>query len=153
MKAISVRQPWAWLIVNGHKPVENRTRRTNYRGPVLIHASKTFDLDGYTQLIKDEFLNEVMPMQHEYDMGGIVGQSNIKACWNELMMEAAGTPKQQWWFQGPYGWMLEDSTPLTFMPCKGMLGLFNVDYQSPIPVITNNGPEDIARFCAETIVG
>ena len=38
MKALSVRQPWAELIVAGLKDVENRTWRTDYRGPVLIHA-------------------------------------------------------------------------------------------------------------------
>lgn len=39
MKTISVRQPWAWLIINGYKDIENRSREANYRGPVLIHAS------------------------------------------------------------------------------------------------------------------
>lgn len=39
MKALSIRQPWAWLIANGYKDIENRSWRTNYRGPVLIHAS------------------------------------------------------------------------------------------------------------------
>lgn len=37
---ITVRQPWAWLLCAGYKPVENRSRLTNYLGPVLIHASK-----------------------------------------------------------------------------------------------------------------
>ncbi|WP_245839042.1 ASCH domain-containing protein [Yersinia kristensenii] len=39
MKALSIRQPWAWLIVNGYKDIENRTWNTKCRGPVLIHAS------------------------------------------------------------------------------------------------------------------
>ena len=34
-KALSVRQPWAWAIVEGLKPVENRKRRTTYRGALL----------------------------------------------------------------------------------------------------------------------
>lgn len=38
MRAITVRQPWAWAIEAGHKTVENRTRGTNYRGPLAIHA-------------------------------------------------------------------------------------------------------------------
>jgi hypothetical protein len=40
-KAFSVRQPWAPLILHGGKNVENRSQRTNYRGMVGIHASKT----------------------------------------------------------------------------------------------------------------
>jgi|ERR1039458_8111645 hypothetical protein len=38
LKAISIRQPWAWLIVNGYKDVENRIWAANVRGRVLIHA-------------------------------------------------------------------------------------------------------------------
>jgi hypothetical protein len=41
MRTLSIRQPWAWLIVNGHKPVENRDWATSFRGPVLIHAGLT----------------------------------------------------------------------------------------------------------------
>lgn len=39
MKAITVKQPWASLIVAGIKDIENRTWATKYRGPLLIHAS------------------------------------------------------------------------------------------------------------------
>ncbi len=39
MKIITIRQPWADLIVNGSKNIENRSWPTSYRGPVLIHAS------------------------------------------------------------------------------------------------------------------
>lgn len=40
MKAITVRQPWAWAILHGGKDVENRTRNIagKYRGPLVIHA-------------------------------------------------------------------------------------------------------------------
>jgi len=39
MIALSVRQPWAWLLLNG-KDIENRDWYTKYRGPLAIHASK-----------------------------------------------------------------------------------------------------------------
>lgn len=38
MKALSIRPPWADLILSGQKDIENRTWRTNYRGPLLIHS-------------------------------------------------------------------------------------------------------------------
>lgn len=47
MRVLSTRQPWAWLIVrqvenlDDKKDVENRNRRTNVRGEILIHASKS----------------------------------------------------------------------------------------------------------------
>jgi ASCH domain len=46
MKAPSIRQRWAWLIVNGHKDIENRAWPTKFRGRVLIHASKGMTRGG-----------------------------------------------------------------------------------------------------------
>ena len=43
MKILSIRQPWAALIVHGFKETENRTWSTSYRGPVLIHAALKVD--------------------------------------------------------------------------------------------------------------
>ena len=40
MKALSIRQPWVWAITHAGKRVENRSWPCNYRGPVLLHASK-----------------------------------------------------------------------------------------------------------------
>ena len=39
MIAITVKQPWASLIVHGIKDIDNRNWRTNFRGRVLIHAA------------------------------------------------------------------------------------------------------------------
>lgn len=43
LPCLSVRQPYADLIVHADKWCENRSWRTNYRGPLLIHASGTAD--------------------------------------------------------------------------------------------------------------
>src|ERR1051326_1498970 len=45
VKALSVRQPWAWLIIYGGKDIENRDWPTSHRGPTLIHAGKQWDID------------------------------------------------------------------------------------------------------------
>lgn len=37
MKALSILQPWAWLIVNGNKDIENRNWHTRFRGRFLVH--------------------------------------------------------------------------------------------------------------------
>lgn len=44
--ALSIRPPWAQLIMGGYKPCENRTQATRYRGPVIIHAGQTWDQRG-----------------------------------------------------------------------------------------------------------
>lgn len=54
MKAISIRQPWAWAILNAGKRVENRDwRGCSYRGPVLLHAAKTMVLRDFDEAVED----------------------------------------------------------------------------------------------------
>lgn len=43
MPALTVRQPWAWAIAMGHKPIENRGWTRSYRGPLAIHAASRWD--------------------------------------------------------------------------------------------------------------
>ena len=73
MKALSIRQPWAWLIVNSHEDVENRTWRTRERGPVLVHASKGMTPTEYEDvchfLAADErlrHLNHILPLPKDW---------------------------------------------------------------------------------------
>lgn len=40
IKALTIHQPWAWLIASGHKRFETRGWQTRYRGPLVIHAAK-----------------------------------------------------------------------------------------------------------------
>ncbi len=46
MKAISIRQPWAELIVSGRRKMEIRKWNTQYRGPLLIHAGLEVDVEA-----------------------------------------------------------------------------------------------------------
>jgi len=101
-KALSIRQPWCHHILVNGKPVENRSRRTHYRGFVLIHASMKVEDKDYCE-------------QHNLKTGGIVGMVEIVDC-----VEQMDTP---WWI-GPYGWVLRNPIPLEFIPCKGKLSFF-----------------------------
>jgi hypothetical protein len=117
LPALSVRQPWAWLIVNGLKDIENRSRQTRHRGPLLIHASKSFD--DYTEnieLVKREYGISV-PL--EVDRGGIVGVVDVIDCVENHKSK---------WFNGPFGWVLANPRRLKFRPCNGALGLFRPKY-------------------------
>lgn len=53
-KVLTVKNPWAWLIAQGIKDIENRTWRTNFRGRILIHAAAT------SAKRKDEALFELL---------------------------------------------------------------------------------------------
>jgi hypothetical protein len=74
MKVISIRQPWASLIVIGAKDVENRTWPTRYRGPVLIHASQRAD-DVSSDEIEHRF---GLHLPEELPLGGVVGITEIR---------------------------------------------------------------------------
>ena len=76
MKAISIRQPFASLIVAGVKDIENRSWPTNYRGPVLIHAAQKVDKKGI-ELVRKMGLPQIMiDTMYEY-CGGIIGEAEI----------------------------------------------------------------------------
>ena len=77
MKALTVKQPWAWAIVMGYKDVENKARRTNHRGPVLIHAAKQMDPNGF-QLLWELGVYRKLP--DELPLGGLVGLVEIVDC-------------------------------------------------------------------------
>lgn len=114
MKALSIKQPWAWLIVNGHKTIENRDWATWFRGPLLIHTGKTIDYEGILW-VRRHFPAIALP--EFFDIGGIVGEATIVACVTE-----SDSP----WFVGRYGFVLRDARPLPFRAIRGQLGLFEV---------------------------
>ncbi|EGZ6857670.1 ASCH domain-containing protein [Cronobacter sakazakii] len=120
MKALSIRQPWAWLIANGYKDIENRSWRTNYRGPVLIHASAAMPTwsDWVAALeIHQKFSppDSPYPDRERFNRGGIVGVATITDC-----VDKSPSP----WFFGPKGFTLTDAKPLPFYPMKGKLSFF-----------------------------
>lgn len=56
MRAITVRQPWAWAILAGGKAIENRSQRWSYRGPLAIHAGKAWSQRGANSpLVREAF--------------------------------------------------------------------------------------------------
>jgi hypothetical protein len=130
MKALSLMEPWAWLVVQGIKDVENRTWRTNFRGRILIHASRTFDTKGYSwlttgpsPLITGTFA-QGFPRPEEFlpTMGGIVGEVEITGC-----VASSDSP----WFFGPFGFTLQHAKRLPFRSLRGMPGLFEVANAQP----------------------
>lgn len=123
MLALSIRQPWAWLIIHGGKDIENRSWPTRVRGRVLVHAAKTCALDDYVSagvLVGALPGVPLLPRAVDLERGGIIGSVEIVDC-----VTASASP----WFCGPYGFALRDARPLSFRPCRGRLGFFEVpDY-------------------------
>lgn len=130
MKALSINQPWAWLIVNGYKPVENRDWDTKYRGDFLIHAGKNFDEEALW-FIEDNFPNIELPKGEDWAsmMGGIVGKARLINTVH-VRDKHLVTQKDKPWFFGEYGFILDGAKPCELKPCKGALGFFEPDYNS-----------------------
>jgi len=145
-KAISVKNPWAYLIVSGIKPIENRTWSTKFRGRVLIHAS-------------GQLCNPVFTSEQEYDIkrlmpvndlwrgniqGAIVGSVEIVDCvinhssiWAEKTEGVTDVNTKEFIpsnKQKPiYNWVLKNPTLFEnpILNIKGKLSFW--DYNGEIP--------------------
>jgi len=118
MIALSILQPWAWLIVQGHKDIENRSWPTHRRGEILIHAGKRWGREQRDDLkyVGEEFPSIELP--EVFDLGGVVGTATIVGCVTE-----SDSP----WFNGPYGFKLAQQRPTRrFYPWRGQLGFFDI---------------------------
>ena len=71
MQALTIKQPWASLIINGYKKYEFRSWKTNYRGKILIHAGLSTEKKEQ-QYFSDYNLN--------YINGAIIGEAYITDC-------------------------------------------------------------------------
>lgn len=150
MKAISVKQPWAFLIFHG-KNVENRTWPTKFRGRVLIHVSATNAKDwpkivklipGAWDLLSDK--------QDDYKYSAIIGSVEIVDCViNHPSIWAEKTPmaylgKLIIECQPPiYNWVL--ANPIMFpepIPAKGSLSFW--DYPN---ILAESEEKDGPLFC------
>lgn len=116
LKCLSVQQPWAWGIIHGPKRIENRSRKTNYRGPVLIHAGKS-----RKRLGDEGNAFPTMPAYDDLPFGAIIGVVDLVDC--VPVADVADEP----FAEGPWCWIL--ANPCAFdvpIPYCGALGLFGV---------------------------
>jgi hypothetical protein len=117
MKALSLRQPYAELVVSGRKTIELRTWNTSIRGEVFIHASLNTDKDamarfGFTKL----------------PTGCVVGKVKIidvKHYLDEAAHTADGDKHMANSTWGTYGFVLVDAQRVETIPAKGALGFWD----------------------------
>lgn len=122
MKALTICQPYAELIVSGRKLVENRKWSTNYRGPLIIHAGKS-----------RKWLADWTGSEDKLTFGAIVGVADVVACLRIEAIRYKICSKQFWYLanhkhnEGPWCWVLENARridpPIKY---RGQQGLFNI---------------------------
>jgi hypothetical protein len=124
MKALSVRQPWAWAIVTGIKTVENRSRPTRHRGPLVIHASRS------RRSLRGDFSNLLpnLPPVEQLDFGALVGVVEVVDC--VPVAEVEGDP----FAVGPWCWLLAGARRIRPIPFKGQVAMFKVPDRLVMPL-------------------
>jgi hypothetical protein len=135
MMALSLRQPWAHLVVYHGKNIENRHWNTRFRGSFLIHASKGMTkaefADGveFARLTLGWDIRQTVAFEREIQrdarFGGIVGVARLTDVLPPCPERCFHVPplfpcKHERWF------VLEGVGPLPFVPMKGHLGFFPV---------------------------
>jgi hypothetical protein len=113
LRALTVRQPWAWAIIHAGKNIENRTWTNRHAiGVVAIHAgSGTDPLNEWPRGVRK-------PKNGELIHGAIIG-----------IVEIVGVVERHdsKWFRGPLGWLLRKPQPLAVpIHCRGHLGLWRL---------------------------
>jgi len=128
MKALTLKEPWATLVVNGYKTYEFRSWKTNYRGKILIHAGMSKE-------------NKVLPIFEKYNLdyscGEIIGEAEIIDCIlvdEEFSKKLNKINKDVYYkdtYIGKYAWVLSNMKKYEkTIPIKGKLGLWNYDYKN-----------------------
>ncbi|MEE5085110.1 ASCH domain-containing protein [Pseudomonas syringae] len=123
MKALSIRQPWAWLIIYGGKDIENRTWNTKFRGRFLVHASAGCTKKQWAEAVSFALKAGVIkhpadvPPINELELGCIIGSVELADC-----VDTSDSP----WYMGHKGFVLTNPKPTAITPYKGRLGFFEV---------------------------
>lgn len=141
MRGLTLWQPMAWAIAEGHKPVENRpwVLPKGFVGErFAVHAGKTYDKD-WAEMIADSFGLEV-PEKSVIPLGAVIAVATFVGCIDDIALEGLtrddllrmGMSPTKFnavheWYSGPYGFLVDDvrkfSTPV---PCRGFQGLWNL---------------------------
>src|SRR5947209_6467036 len=127
--ALSLKQPWATLLVNGLKKIEVRSWSTARRGRILIHAAKVADSRAQAWAkVPIELLGQT---RHK---GGIIGSAHLVECVSYTSPKAFAADQslhlnEPGWFKGPklFGFTFANGKTLPFYPLSGWVRFFAVD--------------------------
>jgi hypothetical protein len=133
--ALSLKQPWATLLVHGLKTIEIRRWPTARRGRILIHAAKVSDQR------REAWARLPTELRREAELvGGIIGVGDLTDCRTYRAIETFTADQRQHlnepaWFKGPvlYGFVFADLHQQPFRPYPGWMRFFPVLEDGVIP--------------------
>lgn len=122
MKCLVVCQPYASLIIEGIKDIENRTWLPVYRGPLAILAGKSREWINILFMTEQNELSRLLGCSTtDLPRGVILGTVEL------YDIGDAGTEEKNKWASGPICWLLRNPRKLvTPIPYRGQQGLFDV---------------------------
>lgn len=128
MKVLTIKEPWATLIIEGYKKYEFRSWKTKYRGKILIHAGMSIEKD---------MLERFKEYNLDYSKGAIIGEAEIVDCilvdeeFNEKLRKINKIVYGKSNHVETYAWKLENvikyEKPIYI---KGQLGLWNYNFEN-----------------------
>jgi hypothetical protein len=126
--ALSLKQPWAALLVHGLKTIEVRRWPTARRGRILIHAARVPDE-------RPQAWAHLPPQWLETAqlLGGIIGAADLTDCLTYRTLGAFRADQERHlnepsWFQAPmYGFSFTNLTVLPFRRYPGWMRFFAVE--------------------------
>jgi ASCH domain len=113
MRALTIKQPWAWAITHAGKDIENRSWTTDYRGALLIHAGKGWAADHAAPFAR---AGKPAPGKHDVPKGAIIGIVDL--------VDIVQDSDSPWTATASFHWIMADPFPITPLPCPGKLGLW-----------------------------
>lgn len=127
--ALSLKQPWAALLVHGLKSIEVRKWPTTRRGRILIHAARIPDARSEAwRHVTVELADAAR------QTGGIIGQADLTGCVIYRSVDAFCRDQQSHlnereWFEPPYlyGFQFANASPLPFRKYPGWMRFFPVE--------------------------
>ncbi len=129
MKAITILQPYAHLIRDREKRVENRTWPTKHRGLIYIHAGKSQSMLDIENSVDVETQIPVARMA----FGAVVAIAELVDCLPIAEIESGRHDEQYPWLRshahthGPWCWVLDKVFAIGPWPYRGSQGLFDID--------------------------
>jgi len=141
LKALSLKQPWATLVIRGLKKFETRSWKTSHRGRLAIVSSKTFPYELKHLCLAEPFRGVIKPpanatpeelqqwYDEEYPIGMLIGTVKLLECHPVAFMQARVSDQERAFGDfGPdrFGWEIVEAKRIVPTAARGSLGLFDV---------------------------
>jgi hypothetical protein len=130
--ALSLKQPWATLLVHGLKTIEVRRWPTARRGAILIHAARVPD---ERPEVWAKVPAQLLPAARL--LGGIIGEGELTSCIEYRSRDAFAADRDRHlndasWFEEPklFGFLFANLKALPFRPYSGWMRFFEVEEET-----------------------